>query len=46
MHTFLDHLQQGGKYSNQVTNHKEELKREENIVDKNKFLYPIYKLII
>ena len=33
MHTFLDHFRQGGKYSNQIDSHQEELRREENFPD-------------
>ena len=32
MHTFLDHFQQGGKYSAQIASHQAELRREEKIV--------------
>ena len=33
MHTFLDHFQQGGKYSAQIASHQAELRREQPITD-------------
>ena len=33
MHTFLDNLHQGGKYSAQITSHQADLRRKENFTD-------------
>ena len=33
MHTFLDNLHQGGKYSAQIASHQAELRREEKFTD-------------
>ena len=33
MHTFLDNLQQCGKYSDQIASHQEELRRGEKRID-------------
>ena len=33
MHTFLDNVHQGGKYSAQIASHQAELKREEKFTD-------------
>ena len=46
MHTFLDCLQKGGKYTAWVASHTSELIREEQIVDKKYYLYLPCKLII
>ena len=34
MHTFLDNVFQGGKYSAQIASHQAELRREEKFIDK------------
>ena len=34
MHTFLDHFEEGGKYSAQMACHQAELRREEKFTDK------------
>ena len=46
MQTFLDNLQQGVKYPDQMASHQEELTREEKSIDQNHYLYLTYKLII
>ena len=46
VHTFLEILQQGGRYSAQIASHQAELKREENPFIKNLYLYLNYKLVI
>ena len=33
MHTFLDNFRQGGKYSDQISSHQAELRREETFTD-------------
>ena len=35
MHTFLDNLRQGGKYSAQIASHQGELRREGKFTDQN-----------
>ena len=46
MNTFLDSLQKGRNYSDQIEIHQAELRREEKFIDKNNYLYLTYKLII
>ena len=46
MHTFLDNLRQGGKYSAQIVIHQAELRREEDFTAKNIYLFHPYSLNI
>ena len=39
MHTFLDNLYQGGRYSYQIAIHQAELRREEKLLIINHYLY-------
>ena len=43
--TFLDNLQQGVIYSDQISSHKAEFRREEKMLNKNHYPYLSYKLI-
>ena len=45
MHTLLKDFRQGVRYSSQKAIHKEELRREEIFLIKNKYHYLHYKLI-
>ena len=46
MHTFLDNLQQGGKYCAHISICQADFRREERLIDKKYYLYLTYKLII
>ena len=40
MHTILDNLHQGGKYSSQIASHQTELRREEKFTDQKSLNIP------
>ena len=46
MHTFLDNFRRCAKYSAQIASHQAELRREENVLIKNIYLFNSYRLII
>ena len=46
MHKFLDNFHQGGKYSAEIASHQAELRREENLLIKNIYLFHPYRMII
>ena len=46
MHIFLDNFHRGGKYSAQIASHQAELKREENLLTKNLYLFHLNRLTI
>ena len=46
MHIFLDIFHQGGKYNSHIASNQVELRREENILTKNLYMFHFYILII
>ena len=45
MSTFLDNFRQERRYSYQIASHQAKLRREENVLIKNRYLYTLCKLI-
>ena len=46
MHIFLDNFHQSGKYTAQISSHQVELRREENLLTKNVYIFHLYRLTI
>ena len=46
MHTLLDNFHQSGNYSSQIASHQAELRREENFIDQNIYLFHPCRLMI